>query len=60
MTIAEFREKHMKCGMSVMEVADLATRLTISDDEEFALLAKDALEAEDKFYVAMLERGLEQ
>jgi hypothetical protein len=59
MTIAEFKEKHMKREMSVMEVADLVTRISLSDDREFARLAKEAVEAEDRFYVAMLERGLE-
>jgi hypothetical protein len=50
----------MKREMSVMEVADLVTRISLGDDREFARLAKEAVEAEDRFCVAMLERGLEQ
>lgn len=58
MTLAEFVEKWRKRGESVVSIAEKAT--SIEDDDEFVKAARALVRAEDKFYVMMLERGLEQ
>lgn len=60
MTIAEFVSQHRRSGESVAAIADMVTRVSIEDDDEFVAAAKALMQAEDKFYVMMLERGLER
>lgn len=59
MTLVEFIEKYKRAGESVVSIAELALK-HVNDDAEFVLAANRLVEAEDKFYRMMLERGLEQ
>jgi hypothetical protein len=58
MTLNEFVEKWKRKGESVIFIAEKAT--SVEDDDEFVKAARALIKAEDKFYVMMLERGLEQ
>jgi methylphosphotriester-DNA--protein-cysteine methyltransferase len=60
MTMAEFADTFMRQGESIVSIADIAVNAGISDDEEFMTAAKALVDAEDRFYRLMLERGLEQ
>ena len=56
-TLAEFREAYNHSGESVISLAEIATQ-TVSDDDEFVQAAKAAVEAEDKFFRLLGERGI--
>lgn len=60
MTLSEFVDKCKRQGESVVSIADMVINAPVTDDEEFTNAAKALIDAEDKFYNMMLERGLEQ